>query len=150
MALSLQDNLCNEIETIQLGHGTPSTATGHSGTVCSSQYPRRPRMHTFCASIETADAPADRKVQLPQRTQGKRIVKQISASLYLPRTGANFINDSEINSEDKFVMTGWLHKTSRPKNSKTRGHRQHRKFKLTAHSLEYSNLLQKVAIAIYT
>ena len=46
---------------------------------------------------------------------------------------------------DKVVMTGWLNKMSRLKTSKTRGHRQHRRFKLTAHSLEYDQLFQKVS-----
>ena len=45
---------------------------------------------------------------------------------------------------DKVVMAGWLYKTTRPKTSKTRGHRQHRQFRLTAHSLEYDQFFQKV------
>jgi len=53
---------------------------------------------------------------------------------------------------DEALLSGWLHKTSRPKwtDKMTRApheHRQHRKFKLTEHSLEHSHLLQKVCIA---
>ncbi|XP_065898553.1 1-phosphatidylinositol 4,5-bisphosphate phosphodiesterase delta-4-like [Dysidea avara] len=49
------------------------------------------------------------------------------------------------------LMSGWLYRTSRPKwsNDITRTsheHRQHRKFKLTEHSLEYSHLLQRVRV----
>ena len=48
-------------------------------------------------------------------------------------------------NKNKVVMTGWLYKTTRLKTSKTRGHqRQHRRFRLTAHSLEYDQLFQKV------
>ena len=51
------------------------------------------------------------------------------------------------------LMSGWLYRTSRPKWSDdiTRAsheHRQHRKFKLTEHSLEYSHLLQRVCLHV--
>ena len=54
--------------------------------------------------------------------------------------------DAGIKEEkDKVLMKGQLYKTSRLKNSKTRSHsRQHRHFRLTAHSLEYHHVLQKV------
>jgi len=51
--------------------------------------------------------------------------------------------------QDEAVLSGWLHKTNRPKwtNIMTREpheHRQRRRFKLTEHSLEHSHLLQRV------
>ncbi|XP_065898551.1 1-phosphatidylinositol 4,5-bisphosphate phosphodiesterase delta-4-like isoform X2 [Dysidea avara] len=49
------------------------------------------------------------------------------------------------------VLSGWLYRTSRPKwtDRMTRvfhEHRQHRRFKLKEHSLEYSHLLQRVRV----
>jgi len=51
--------------------------------------------------------------------------------------------------QDEAVLSGWLHKTNRPKwtNRMTREPhepRQRRRFKLTEHSLEHSHLLQRV------
>jgi len=51
--------------------------------------------------------------------------------------------------KDNVVLSGWLHKTSRPKWTDGMArmpheHRQHRRFKLTEHSLEYNHLLQRV------
>jgi len=51
------------------------------------------------------------------------------------------------------MLSGWLYKTSRPKHTTefTRApheHRQHRKFKLTEHSLEYNHLLQRVCLPV--
>ena len=57
---------------------------------------------------------------------------------------------SAIESADKeIVHDGWLHKTTRTKitldlRKGQHEHRQHRRFQLTEHSLEYSQLLQKV------
>lgn len=53
------------------------------------------------------------------------------------------------NQDSEVVLSGWLYKTSRPKwtDGMTRTpheHRQHRRFKLTEHSLEYNHLLQRV------
>jgi len=45
---------------------------------------------------------------------------------------------------DKALMDGWLYKTSRQKGSKTRTHGQHRRFRLTTYSLEYSHMFQRV------
>lgn len=56
--------------------------------------------------------------------------------------------DGQTTGDKVVVMTGWLYKMSRPKTSKARGHRQHRRFRLTAHSLEYDQLFQKVYILI--
>ena len=48
------------------------------------------------------------------------------------------------------LMTGWLYKTNRLKDSKMRGHsRQHRRFRLTLHSLEYNHLLQTVSSKLF-
>ena len=62
---------------------------------------------------------------------------------------------ASVNTEDqpeveKFLNEGLLYKTSRGKitSDLTRGqheHRQHRRFQLTEHSLEYSQLLQRVS-----
>jgi len=51
--------------------------------------------------------------------------------------------------QDEAVLSGWLHKTNRPKwtdrmTREPHEHRQHRRFKLTEHSLEHSHLLQRV------
>ena len=57
-------------------------------------------------------------------------------------------DDGRIKEKDKGVMMiGWLRITSQAKNPKTRGRsRQHRYFRLTAHSLEYSHQPQMVVI----
>ena len=153
MELSLHNALCKEIETLRINDDTPSADDHGRITSCNwLRHSSSPRMRTFSARTETLDAaPVDRKSHLPRRTQRKRIVKQRSSSLYVKGTDrprANSMDDNDdddrIQAAEKAVMTGWLYKTSRLKTSKTRGHRQHRKFKLTAHSLEYSNLLQKV------
>ena len=159
MELSLHNALCKEIQTLRIDDDTPS-ADDHDRTASCNwlRHSRSPRMHTFSARTGTLDAaPADRKAHLPRRTQRKRIVKQRSSSLYVrgtdrPRVNPMAMDDNDdddgVQATDKAVMTGWLYKTSRLKTSKTRGHRQHRKFKLTPHSLEYSNLLQKVWLAV--
>ena len=68
----------------------------------------------------------------------------------LPRAVEEFTDDNrQITQRNNVIMTGWLYKTTRPKTSKTRGHRQHRQFRLTAHSLEYEQFFQKVYVASY-
>ena len=95
--------------------------------------------------------------QLEPRHQRKRSATQSYGRSYsLDLTGSDLTKSEDhtdagcmkpMKEIDKGLMTGWLHKTSRPKNSKTRTHsRQRRKFRLTTHSLEYSHQLQKVAI----
>ena len=95
-----------------------------------------------------------------QRTRKRSAVTQSygrSCSLDLTRSGRvsdllrteseDHTDAGSMKEKDKgvVIMTGWLHKTTQPKNSKTRGHsRQRRRFRLTAHSLEYSHQLQKV------
>ena len=139
MALNLQDAVRKELETHRIDEKTHHTAVDHR-----KQIAQRPRLHTYSASTDTSGAQA-------QRTRRKRhgVVKQKSSSLYLPRAVRD-TDDGHKKKADEVLISGWLHKTTRLKTSKTRGHRQHRKFKLTAHSLEYSNLLQKVAIASYS
>ena len=160
MELSLHNALCKEIETLRIDDDTPSADDHGRTTSCNwLQHSRSPRMHTFSARTDTLDeAKAYEKARVPrQHTQRKRIVKQRSSSLYIQGTNhprANSVDGTDEDdaikaAEDKALMTGWLYKTTRLKTSKTRGHRQHRKFKLTTHSLEYSNLLQKVQLAIY-
>ena len=139
MALSLQNDLCKEIETLRIDDVTPTVT--HSRRTSWSRFsfsrPGRPRLNTF-------DATAAGQVYLPQLSRKGHIVKPRSSSL--PWTGTKLTADDSGSKEDKALMTGWLYKTSRPRTSKARGHRQHRKFKLTAHSLEYSNLIQKVLL----
>ena len=160
MELSLHNALCKEIETLRIDDDTPSADDHGRTTSCNwLHHSRSPRMHTFSARTDTLDEAklADEKARIPrQRTQRKRIVKQRSSSLYVQGTNhlkgnsvdGNDEDDAIKAAEDKAVMTGWLYKTTRLKTSKTRGQRQHRKFKLTTHSLEYSNLLQKVQLCV--
>ena len=55
------------------------------------------------------------------------------------------LRDDTDDGVPKFIMKGWLHRTSQLKNSKTKGrNRQHRNFKLTPRSLEYHHYLQRV------
>ena len=53
---------------------------------------------------------------------------------------------SQTTGADRVVMTGWLYKMSRLQTSKATSHRQRRRFRLTAHSLECDQPFQKVAI----
>ena len=139
MAQASNLTVCKEIETNRIDNGTHDTALHHCEHIT-----QRPRLHTYSASTDSCSRPT-------QRTRRKRpgVVKQKSSSLYLPSRTLEDTADGKSKAENKVevIMSGWLHKTTRLKTSKTRAHRQHRKFKLTAHSLEYSNLLQKVAIA---
>lgn len=122
------------------------TAVGHDGrrttrSSCGSQRSWR-RRHTFSVS-QTIKMPKDAmKTHSPQPARKKYSTYDTqwdgSASL------EDFTDDG-IKSEDKTLKAGWLYKTTRLKTSKT-GHRQYRRFRLTAHSLEYSHLLQKVCV----
>ena len=145
MTTDLHDALCKEIESHRVDDETPSMAGTLSGTSIGSagvpHYQSR-RRHTYSASI-SIDAMAVGHTILKNHSSQST---QKSRTLELTGKSRDF-SDSwkpQLQAKTKVLMTGWLHKTTRLKTSKTRGHRQHRKFKLTAHSLEYSNLLQKV------
>lgn len=160
MASSLPDALCKEIETFRIDKETPTTTDGEHGDKTkrrrSTWHSRRRRANTFAPST-SIDVPTDRPENptllvsryTPTWKLMRRVVKQKSSSLYIPR-GTDCNDSGTVKPEDKTtVKIGWLYKTSRPITSKgkagsTRGHRQHRKFKLTTHSLEYSHFLQKV------
>ena len=152
----LQNNLCKEIETSRNGE-TPSTTVGTgTGSSWYTYSRRRRRPNTYSVSTNStldSESPSDRhtsrKEHLPptRYTRIKRIIRQKSSSLYLPagRTNRDHSDGGQDKAEDKVLMMGWLYKTSRLKTSKARAHQQHRKFKLTAHSLKYSHFnLQKV------
>lgn len=155
------DALCREIEQGRIDDETPSTM----GPSKSSWLPLGRRRHTYSIdkTIPETDPSTDHSyapsyVPLkgsPQLQQKRSIIQSYGRSHSLDLTALDRVPDlpkSEDHTDagrmkEGFLMTGWLHKTSRPKNSKTRGHsRQRRKFRLTAHSLEYSHQLQKVEL----
>ena len=149
----------NDIETCRIDDETPTvvgTAGGRTGSqrwYTNSRRRRRPK--TFSVD-STTGSPSNRytsprKEHLPPARFTRRkagIVRQKTSSLYISaeRTARDHHTDGGPDKvEEKVLMTGWLYKTSRLKTSKARAHQQHRKFKLTAHSLEYSHFnLQKV------
>ena len=109
------------------------------------QYQSR-RRHTFSTSESVDVVPSNRSYALLKDSpQVERKLRSATYATYSKAVSLDFV-DGESKREDKALMTGWLHKTSRLKTSKTRGHRQRRNFKLTTHSLEYSNLLQRVRL----
>ena len=134
-------NLLSDLEA------TRHDAANDAARVASkrSRFSQR-RGHT----VDTLDTPArlkPRSSQSDERT--RRISRRIS---YAPGTQLEDLQREEATDDhskptgDKVVMTGWLrmYKTSRHKAIKTRGHRQHKRFRLTARSLEYDQLFQKV------
>ena len=132
-----------EIDNQILGE-KPSTIDHHSRAATNrSRFSRLRAVHTI-------DNVADRPVgPLPWNTAEKRP----RCMSYAPGTPLILdrdlhTNDDTKRTEDKAVMIGWLHKTTRHRTTKTRGHRQHRRFRLTAHALEYDQLFQKVAMPI--
>ena len=144
---SLQNN-----EIVRADDETPTTTTG---TVASSSWYTYSRRHsrpkTFSMDRTRAlDSPSDcytsRKDHVPPPYTRRK-----SSSLYLPGTIRDLSDGGPDKAEDNVLMTGWLYKTSRLKTSKARAHRQRRKFKLTAHSLEYSHFnLHKVCACLYS
>ena len=167
----IHDALCREIEQHRIADDETPSTMGPKDIHVKSSLGRRRHTYSIDKTIPetSADASAYRSYapscvplkdspQPEPRHQRKRSATQSygrSYSIDLPGSDLTKSEDhtdagrmKPMKEKDKgFVMTGWLHKTSRPKNSKTRGHsRQRRKFRLTAHSLEYSHQLQKVAI----
>ena len=166
-----REALCRQIEDSRIDDEMPSTM-GPKHTHSWVHLGRRRHTYSVDKPIpenSAADPSADRSFVLSyvplkdspsgspqlQRTR-KRSATQYGRSHSVDLTGADRVSDLT-KSEDHtdagrmkdnlglVIMAGWLHKTSRPKNSKTRGHsRQRRKFRLTTHSLEYSHQLQKV------
>ena len=68
---------------------------------------------------------------------------------YEPVDGFASLQPPAAQKNSSVMLSGWLYKTSRPKYTigftrMPHEHRQHRKFKLTEHSLEYNHLLQRV------
>ena len=97
--------------------------------------------HDYASTQQSRDKP------LHSLLQRQPVARKRSASY----AAGDFSNDekddhshslSQTTGADKVVMTGWLHKMNRPKTSKATGHRKHRRFRLTAHSLEYDHLFQ--------
>ena len=102
-------------------------------------------------TLDTLDTPARLK---PRSSQSEEKARRIS---YAPGTRLEDLHklqreeatdDDSKPTGDKVLMTGWLrmYKTNRHKTIKTRGHRQHKRFRLTARSLEYDQLFQKVPL----
>lgn len=98
-------------------------------------------------TVDTLDTPARLKSRSSKSDERTRRIS------YAPGTRLEDLQREEVADDDskptgdKVVMTGWLrmYRTTRHKIIKTRGHRQHRRFRLTARSLEYDQLFQKVA-----
>ena len=150
---TLHHALCKEIESHRIDDETPYRGSGRisrgtSGWLHYQSRTQSRRRHTYSASKSRDAIPVGHSYILlekdPSKTTRKGNAKSLTLSLDLERSPRDFFDGGQSKVETKVLMTGWLHKTTRLKSSKTRGHRQHRKFKLTAHSLEYSNLLQKV------
>ena len=146
--------LCKEIETHRIDDETLYCSRTSSWFESwlhyyQSKSQQAERRHTYSVSKSIDTIPVGHSyIQLekhPSEPTRRRYAKSVTTAS-LDRTGnsRNFSDSGKNKVGTKVLMSGWLHKTTRLKTSKTRGHRQHRKFKLTAHSLEYSNLLQKV------
>ena len=153
---TLHHALCKEIETHRIDDETRHHSGTSSGTNSWLHYQSKTqsrRRHTYSVSKSIDVIPVSHSYILleehPLKPTRKRHATSLTASLDLPGNSTDFSDSGENKVETKVLMTGWLHKTTRLKSSKTRGHRQHRKFKLTPHSLEYSNLLQKVCSYTY-
>lgn len=129
--------------TTDLGHAISGRESGRRR---SSQFPKL-RRHTFSVK-KAVDTPAN--YCTPSVNAPDSQFRRYSLPRSLDSKGADFTDDFDDESNEVILMTGWLYKTSRRKNSvKTRGHwhRHHRRFRLTEHSLdslEYSQLFQKV------
>lgn len=151
---TLQDALCKEIKENRIDDETPSMEGRRGRTSNRLRYQPRTqsrRRHTFSISKSMDEQLVDHSYTLLKHSPKSKRKRSITQPLYAKSVSLDIAGDSTEdfvdsgrNIEDKDLKTGWLYKTSRLKTSKTRGHRQHRKFKLTAHSLGYSNLLQQV------
>lgn len=146
---SLHNDVFEEIGISRIHDGTPAETIGRYGNRPALS-PKK-RRHTYAVSFganKTIDTSGDRYTPLnAHSSQFGRTYSSHSLDDLPQRPGGTDDVDDENN---KVIMTGWLYKTSRLKNSKTRSNR--RRFRLTAHSLEYCHLLQTVlsyvAIAI--
>jgi len=107
----------------------------------SERSPTRRRGYTF--SVNESVSTRAGYTESAQQPTGNRC----RSSTYAPGDDLpEYIGDDSAGRDKPVhvVMSGWLHKTTRLMTSKTRGHRHYRRFRLTAHSLEYSQLFQKV------
>ena len=158
------DALCKEIATFQidgdemLSAAVLGTVSGTPGCYAQAGHQRRPNTFAARSSLDSQSHQATSlqkeystpppEPRYPRRSEGL-LATQKSSSLYLPTShdhdDIDSIDSGANKAKDKVLMTGWLYKTSLLKTSKARGNRQHRKFKLTSHSLEYSHFLQKVS-----
>lgn len=130
------------------------SAVGRGRTASIRSQTRR-RRYTFSVD-KSIDTPADYHTSLTksahstqQPTEHRCRSNTYALGDDLPEWISDDATAGRNNKSVVMVMSGWLHKTTRLKTSKTRGHRQYRRFRLTAHSLEYSLLFQKVCIASY-
>ena len=147
-------NLSNDIEISSAGqirdqrvdHGRAEERRSRSPV---SRF--RCRLHTFNVPTDTStDHYIVQSVQPPLSSHSPIMRKRSSTYAFGATLDDSpqqeFTDDNRQTAHrNKVVMAGWLYKTTRPKTSKTRGHRQHRQFRLTAHSLEYDQFFQKVA-----
>ena len=134
-----------------------SSRVDHVGEASSTRtVPRAPRRGYTYSSANSGGysrmntyALDDDRYHTPPRQSHSASLQPLArkrSATYSPGDNVNLpVEYTDGQTGDKaVVMTGWLHKTSRLKTSKARGHRQHRRFRLTAHSLEYDQLFQKV------
>ena len=153
------DVLCDKNTTLWIDDETPSAEVVETVSGTLSWYTqaghRRPNTFAVRSSLDSLlDHPISQEENssLPKPYQRRKgagfMARQKSSSLYLSTSldDIDSIDKGPDKAKDKVLMTGWLYKTSRLKTSKARGNRQHRKFKLNAHSLEYSHFLQKVSV----
>lgn len=147
---TLHNALCQEIEDSRINGdetlGRPRRCDrSHNQRRTSPLWSRR--RHTYCANKAIRDdTPKDRSPRNDYSPQSK-LKRYSSYSLDQRRLEATSTTGDDVDGqEDKDIISGWLYKTSHLINSNSKGHRQHRKFKLTTHSLEYCHLLHKVCI----
>ena len=153
-------NLRSNLETSLVRIDSKTSSTVDRGGAASSrvQYSRAPRFrgHTFTSAVNSGGYSRMNTCALDSSMQShsqslQPLARKRSATYALGDSLNDNLpeeyTDGSKTTGDKVVLTGWLYKMSRLKTSKTRGHRQHRRFRLTAHSLEYDQLFQKVRLS---
>ena len=115
-------------------------------------YKRRSRAHTAHSfDCEQSEGKNDNEHKLDEN-DGAAKFKTLPWNMRSRPRGKDLGKITEEQSEmDESLRHGWLYKTSRGNITSNlirdhHEHRQHRRFQLTEYSLEYSQLLQKVAI----
>ena len=109
---------------------------------------KRTRFSTLRAvhTIDNLDERPTSRFKQSTAEKRRRISYAPGTTLVLDDLQEDGADDDDTKIGDKAVMVGWLHKTSRHKTAKAaRSHRQYRRFRLTAHSLQYDQLFQKVS-----